>query len=142
MGITDENDQIIDYVYDAIPVAYDSDSDCFYAHENNEFGSPIYIDFVNANYFHIMGHSLKKMIDDGLFNLRPFGQRDYTDKIKEYYNRSIEGKSEGEELYGMTEASWDLVQIISDVLYWRGDKDGYDKNYWLSVATYYQHFGI
>lgn len=142
VGITDENDQIIDYVYDAIPVAYDSYSDCFYAHENNEFGSPIYIDFVNANYFHIMGHSLKKMIDDGLFNLRPFGQRDYTDKIKEYYNRSIEGKSEGEELYGMTEASWDLVQIISDVLYWRGDKDGYDKNYWLSVATYYQHFGI
>lgn len=151
VGILDGNGDIAGYRYGGITVGYDSDAGYFREQlRNGEFGSTVYIDFIHANQFDANDHSLEDMLtlkqEDGntTFNLRGFGQRDYTKKMEEYIAKSKEGKDESDPLYGLLEADMQLVQTISEILKWRGDKDakdGYETGYWKSVACYYRHIG-
>ncbi|MGN0817992.1 MAG: hypothetical protein ACI4L9_03385, partial [Candidatus Coproplasma sp.] len=100
-------------------------------------GSKIYIDFVHPTYYDANGHTLKEIIDQGLFNL---GNKDLTATMNAYYEASIEGKDESDELYGIHEATKELVDAISEYLdYMHGESRG--TNYWLVFGLYYEHFG-
>lgn len=149
IGEVDENGNLTgDSSYGGIDAGYDMETGYYREQlKNGDFGSVIYIDFIHANYFDTYDNSLEDMLDIkvdgyGFFNLRGKGERDYTDKIRQYIEKSKEGKSEDDELYGLLEADIELVQIISKVFEVRGsDQDGYNTGYWLSVACYYQHVG-
>lgn len=139
---TDEN--FSNTVYIAIPWAYNPDEGCYYSYFNHEFGSKIYIDFVHPNYYEQNNRTLKEMIDLGYFNLSgsPYFYNDFTVEMRNYYEKSIEGKDPDDELYGMVEADEDLVNMIATVFNLRnGNGDGLESSYWLSVACYYHHYG-
>ena len=131
-----------DTVYMAIPWGWNDDEQCYYAMSGNEFTTPIYIDFLHANYYEQNNHSLYEMIRAGYFNLGTYFRPDYTSAMLEFYEKSIEGKEADDPLYGMLEADYELVNMIADVFFYRGGNgDALESGYWLSVACYYQHFG-
>lgn len=149
-GVINENGDIIGAVYAAINVAYDEEEGCFrHMLPNGDFGSIVYIDFVHANNYDEEMHSLEDMLtiklkDDDYyyFDLRGLGQLNHLETMRNYIEKSKEGKDESDPLYGLLKADMQLVQTISEILQWRsGNGDGYDTGYWLSVACYYQHIG-
>ncbi|MGN0814200.1 MAG: TlpA family protein disulfide reductase [Candidatus Coproplasma sp.] len=100
-------------------------------------GSKIYIDFVHPTYYDDNGHTIKDIIDRGLFDL---GYKDLTATMNAFYEASIKDKDESDELYGIHEATKELVDAICEYLnYTHGEGRG--TNYWLVFGLYYQHFG-
>lgn len=120
--------------YLAIDVTLGSDNKYYEVTSNGSEGSKIYIDFVHPTYYDANGHTLKEIIDEGLFNL---GGKDLTATMNTFYEQAI--SNEGE-LYGMCEASKELVDAICEYLnYYHAETKVSD--YWLVFANYYQHFG-
>lgn len=139
----DENGNwdIYNLVYDAINVGL-NDEDNIYYHvtDNYEYASKIYIDFVHPNFYDLNNHTLYEFILHGEFDFSNSGGEDYTEKMLEYYNKSLEGKTLDDELYGMVEAEDDLVSIIQTYLY-NADGDTPETKYWLAFANYYEYYG-
>lgn len=128
--------------YLAIPIAYNN-SDGYYHHrmDNSEYGSVIYIDFLNPNFFDENNHSLYWMIWNGEFNFKKDGGSDYTQKMKDFYYSSVAGKDVGDELYGKLEADRQLVNIIN-MLVQKYHEEGPETNSWLMFACYYEYYDV
>lgn len=102
------------------------------------YGSEIYIDFLNPNYYDNNNHNVKWMIENGYFNLGEYG--DFTARMNEFYQASIAGKTEDDELYGMHLATEELVGILGKYFdYAHGESKV--SGYWLSLAVYFEHYG-
>ncbi len=127
--------------YDAIDVSLSASDGYYHAIVDNDYGSIVYIDFLNPNYYDIKNNSLLDMINGGKFNLRDYGGEDYTGLLLEYYDKSIAGKDEDDELYGYLPADEKIVEIISDFILTETG-DGYETKAWLKFACYYEHFGL
>lgn len=103
--------------------------------------SVVYIDFIHPNFYEQNDHSLKWIIDNGKFNFEEYGSDvDYTTDMLQYYYKSIEGKTEDDETYGMVEASKELVDMLNTLIRINSGERPESK-LWLAFATYYQHHG-
>jgi hypothetical protein len=120
--------------------AIDKTHSIYYAvDDNNEFTSPIYIDFVHPTLLFTSGESLYDMIVNGYFNL-PDTQGALTEIMLQYYEASIAGKSEDDELYGMVKADSQLVYYLCSMLdYQKSDttNDSRGTNFWMIFGCYY-----
>lgn len=136
--------------YLAIDVAYDplanSGEGCYRAvgaEGNAQTGdggmwSSVYIDFVRPNFFDTGNRSVKWMIDNGIFN---FGRNgNFTPTMREYYNRSVAGKTPSDETYGLIEATQELVDILN-MLVGVYVGEGPEAQAWLSMACFYAYYG-
>jgi len=125
--------------YTAIPVAYDAATNRYYKDENGDYGSVIYIDFIHGNFLDQNNRSLKELTEGGAFNFTANGGNDYTALMLEYYEKSVQGKDETEELYGLLEADRDLVALLDKFA-----SDSWESplgmGCWLSLACYYEYF--
>jgi hypothetical protein len=112
----------------------------YYAvNENNEYVSPLYIDFLHPCLLFTSGESLADMIDAGFFNL-PDSGKTLTNLMKKYLAASTEGKSEDDPLYGMVKADTSLVYYLCAMLnYQKSDttNDSAKTNFWMVFACYY-----
>ncbi|MGN0822207.1 MAG: hypothetical protein ACI4NG_00380, partial [Candidatus Gallimonas sp.] len=142
IGITDDDGNIIGSRYDAIEVGYDAFEGYYRAVESYSYGSPIYIDFVLENFLDQNGHTLLWMIENGYFDFTDLGGDNYTGAITEYYQRSIDNKETTDPLYGKTEATQELVDMLNMMIEYKlSDYANAAEDAWLSMAYYYQHFG-
>lgn len=123
--------------YLAIDVALGDDDIYYEVKKDGSLGSKIYIDFVHPNYYDANGHTLKEIVDNGNFNL---GGKDYTATMNKFYQEAIAGKDEGDELYGMHEATKELVDVLCAYFDY-AHSESRISDYWLSLAAYLQHFG-
>ena len=150
-----ENNEIIGISgYGAVNSAL-NDDDVYYTYSINSkgefvWGSKLYIDFIHDNFIGIAENkdgefvysTLKTLVEGGLFNLSEYRLDDYTQRMTEFYNEAISGKTESDELYGLIEANSEIVEIIATVLEVHSmDHDGFETGYWKSVACYYEHIG-
>lgn len=112
--------------------------------DDYDIGSLIYVDFIHPSliYSYTDGSSMSLlgMIQDAkLFDFTSVGGGDFTETMMEYYYKSIEGKSEDDELYGMLAADKALVDLIVYMLsqddYYT--TDAYSSNFWLTLCCYY-----
>jgi thiol-disulfide isomerase/thioredoxin len=112
----------------------------YYAvNENNEYVSPLYIDFLHPCLLFTSGESLADMIDAGFFNL-PDSGKTLTNLMRKYLAASTEGKSEDDPLYGMVKADTTLVYYLCAMLnYQKSDttNDSAKTNFWMVFACYY-----
>lgn len=102
------------------------------------FWSPIYIDFVRPNFFDLKNHSIKWMIDNGEFNFKTDGN--FTAVMRDYYNRSVEGKDASDPTYGLIEADQTLVDVLNRLTSKYHEVDAH-ANGWLSMACFYAYYG-
>ncbi|MCM1236671.1 MAG: TlpA family protein disulfide reductase, partial [Ruminococcus flavefaciens] len=126
--------------YLAIDTALGTDNLYYALNEDGSLGSQIYIDFVHPQYYDENGHSLLEMVEGGLFDFSKTGGANLTPLMMEYYQKSIYGKGDVDELYGMAEADYRLVTYISQYLL-REHGEGIETKYWLAFACYYEHIG-
>lgn len=135
--------------YMAIPTAVGPDG--YYHHvENGKFKSVVYLDFTHFNYFvckldnngTLITAPVYDMVINGMFDLSTSVGIDYTAEMLEYYNKSIEGKTVDDELYGMIEVDETLCDIlVAFTMINSAEHDGRASNYWLSMCCYYQYYG-
>lgn len=137
-GMWTYNDKM--YYYIAIPVALGADNKYHALNRDGSLGSLIYIDFVHPQYYDTNDHSLLDIINEGYFDFRESGGKDYTASMLNLYNNSVVGKDKDDELYGLVEATKALVTILSNYLEMRHGEP-LETGYWLSFACYYQHIG-
>ncbi|MBD5632392.1 MAG: TlpA family protein disulfide reductase [Clostridia bacterium] len=124
--------------YNAIPVALSSSDGYFHAiNANNDYGSVVYIDFVHPNFFDLNDNSLLDLIKAGRFDFRSRGGQDYSMAMRQYYYKSIANKNNGDELYGLIEADYELVNMISELIYYTYG-DGIESGAWLMFGCYYE----
>jgi peroxiredoxin len=111
---------------------------------STEYGSYIYIDFVNANYLDQNGHSLYEFILNGEFNFTQysFDASDFTSTMLAYYYDSIDETkvSKDDPLYGMVLADDYLVQILTEYLS-LSLSETKSTGYWKTFANYFVHYG-
>lgn len=126
--------------YIAVDRALGTDNYYYALNPDGSYGSKIYIDFIHPQYYDMNNHTLKQIIDEGYFDLTRWGGKtDYTDAMNQYYQQAI-AKDKDDELYGLVEASYALVYLISNYLeIMHGEK--IDTGYWMSFACYYEHIG-
>ena len=98
-----------------------------------EYGSVIYIDFIRENFYNHNGRTLLEMINGG-----SFGDGEDKAKMLEYYQKSIAGKDKEEELYGFTEASEELINLIQKYLF---RNETLNARPWMMFAGYYEYYG-
>lgn len=125
--------------YVAIEVSLQSDQTYYAVNRDGTLGSKVYIDFIHPQYYDMNDHTLKQIIDEGYFDLRKKGGGDLTPKMNEFYQKAI-SRDKDDELYGLAEASMELVYYIADYLN-RMHGEKIETGYWLSFACYYQHIG-
>jgi hypothetical protein len=131
-----------DNYYGGITVNYDKLSDCYYSIENNKKGGKVYIDFVHYSYF-ASNQTLYELITKyNKFDYSSSGGGNFTGRMLDYYYKSIEGKSEQDELYGMVEANQELVSMLDDffTVFYNGSYDS-EQYAWLAFACYYANYG-
>ena len=140
----DGNFNYNDVYYGAIPVAFNPDTNCYHAVESNyDFGSVIYVDFVNTTFFGIKGRNeveyyslyeyvnVYKLFDDVNGN-------DYRDEMLAYYEKAMANSGE---LKGLVEVDQRLFDILNDFMNsWYNDSP--DAGGWLMFASYYETFGV
>lgn len=126
--------------YLAVDVAYDDAAGYFRAiGADGAMWSAVYIDFVRPNFFDMGNHSLKWIIDNGMFNLgKEYGN--YTAVMRDYYNRSVAGKTATDWDYGLIEADAQLVAIIGQLMLKYTEFDP-ASNGWLSMACHFAYYG-
>lgn len=129
--------------YMAVDVMLNRDDNIWYnITEDGAYGSPMYIDFTRQNFYESNGHSLKWLIDNGLFNYTEIGGDDFTSKMNGYYNQAVK-KELSDPTYGMVLADNELVQMIYDFAEVHSE-DGLDWNgsgVWEAFAYYYHYYG-
>jgi hypothetical protein len=129
--------------YNGPTVGLDPSDNTYYILENGELGSQVYINFLHASLMSaIEGATLKDFIEkEHYFDLTAYGKADYTAQMNEYYQQSIEGKSEEDELYGFLPASKDLVEIITTMLVTRSSSTyNDDDGAWMMLSCYYEYY--
>ena len=140
----DGNFNYNDVYYGAIPVAFNPDTNCYHAVESNyDFGSVIYVDFVNTTFFGIKGRNeveyyslyeyvnVYKLFDDVNGN-------NYRDEMLAYYEKAMTNSGE---LKGLVEVDQRLFDILNDFMNsWYNDSP--DAGGWLMFASYYETFGV
>lgn len=135
----DENGNLY---YIAVPVAFNNSDGYYHVRtDKSQYGSVIYIDFVNQNFFDDNGHTLYWMIWNNLFDFRKDGGRDYTQKMKDYYYSSIRDKDTSDELYGKLEADKEIVNILN-MLILKHLEEGPQANAWLMFGCYYEYYDV
>lgn len=137
---TAHDEAMTDIYYIAVSTIYDSYDDRYYHNAGGEAGSVMYIDFLNRNFYDDNGHSLKDMIDRGMFNIA--GAGDYTGLMNSYYQQAI-SKDRTDPTYGMVEADKRIVDIIC-VFTLSRDADGdstVESGIWKAFACYYHYYG-
>ena len=132
--------------YLAVDVAYSEIDKCYrVVDKNNNFASKVYIDFLYGNYFDQNGHSLYQIIEEGFFDFTSIGSGDYTQIMREYYYKSIAGKTESDEFYGLLEADEELVEIlhylISGYQEFNSSTELAKSGAWLQFACYVDYYG-
>lgn len=125
-----------DVRYGAIDVAYDGQVYKQLTHDG-DYGSTIYVDFLHQNYFESTGKTLRQMIEGGAFD--NLNGKNYTAKMKTYYNQSIAGKSTDDPYYGLLAANSEIANILHElcVVHQAGGGDGD----WLQFACYERVYG-
>ena len=123
--------------YDAIPVARADDGYYHAVTADHDYGSVVYIDFVHPNFYDQNDHSLYEIVRAGIFDTI---DKNYTQKMLEYYNRSIAGKDKNDELYGLIEADQELVDLLN-ALTSTIDGDSPEAYAWLMFGCYYETYG-
>ena len=125
--------------YISVPSYYDAASDRYYrTYDDGNTGSVMYIDFTHSNYYDGNGHSLLEFLDQGWGGTS-------TAKLREYYNASIAGRQPSDPLYGMAEATKELVDILNSCIT-EYDQDAdfpatVTNRYWESLACYFEYYG-
>lgn len=123
----------VDAPYGAIPVGFNTATG-YYSHslDNGNFGSDIYVDFINPNYYDANNNSLYDMIEAGIFGA-------YTSVMYQYYNLAI-SKDESDITYGAVKADETLVNILNALV---NDTQGAssENNGWLQFASYFAYYG-
>lgn len=136
----------IDFAYYiAVSTVYNEMDGYYHALDRNgEEGSVIYIDFIHPNFYEQNNHSLLWIIENGYFDFSKDYGPDYTSVMMQYYYKSIEGKDKNDVLYGMLEADEELVNylcLFMDSTSTSKDMNSFQSGFWLSLATYFVHYG-
>lgn len=90
---------------------------------NVKFDTSKIFDFSNARVTEVYGEK--------------FEARDYTDDLKEYYAKSIEGKQVTDDLYGLVEVDETLRAIL--ILFYANNVGFDTRNEWLTACWYYDY---
>lgn len=135
--------------YDAIDAGLNPQDNVWYAiDENYNFGSKIYIDFLNPNLYTINVSSsslnllsLRDLIDNGKFDFTKYGGTNMTNRMKKYYLDSL--KNQGD-LYGVCEANTQIVDILNsylEIANWTDVGTGEPNTSWLAFACHFVRYG-
>ena len=128
--------------YNGIEVAFNKNgTGLYHAIQNHDYGEVIYIDFVHPNYYDQKDNSLYQIVNGGMFNFTKRGGSDYTQEMKNYYYKSIDGKDVTDPLYGLIEADERLVYILNQQIYYTYG-NGPDAFAWLMFACYYVRYSV
>lgn len=134
----DDNNEIY---YMAVPTGLNNFDKTYYNIKNGTYCSPMYIDFIHRNYFDANQNSLKAMIDRNLFDLTFGGSSDFTGKMLEYYEKAT-SKEPDDPTYGMTEATYELVNILCAFTQLEQDSgSNVESGIWKAFACYYNYYG-
>lgn len=126
--------------YLAIDCALGTDRKYYALNDDGSLDSLIYIDFVHPQYYDSNNHTLLEMVESGMFDFSKTGGANLTPLMMEYYQKSIYGKGDTDELYGMAEADYNLVAYIAQYLL-RAHGEAMETKYWMAFACYYEHIG-
>lgn len=126
--------------YLAIDCALGPDRKYYALNSDGTLGSLIYIDFVHPQYYDNNNNTLWEMVEAGLFDFTKTGGANLTPLMTQYYQKSIYGKGDTDELYGMAEADYNLVAYIAQYLL-RAHGEPMETKYWMAFACYYEHIG-
>ena len=140
-GLWTYTEDTYEMVYIAIDVAYDSVNGYYReVTKYNTLGSPIYIDLEHATFFDNNGNSLIKIAQAGYFNFTSSNDKDYTSTILSLYKQATVGVDKNSELYGMTLATQELVDILNKLVS-KHQEEGERAKAWRQMACYYKHLG-
>lgn len=138
---TYDEDDPTEIFYMAVDTALNTRDNNYYHLNNGQYCSLMYIDFIHRNLFDQNGHSIKYMIDNGYFDFTNQGGGNFTGRMNEYYEKAI-SKDPKDPTYGMTEATQELVQIISSFTSINLDSGSdIESGIWKAFACYYHYYG-
>lgn len=140
-GLWTYSEDTFEMIYLAVDVAYDSTLG-YYRHvtEHNTLGSPIYIDLIHPTFFDQNGNSLLNIAQSGYFNFTSDGGSDYTATILSLYRQATVGVDPSSELYGMTLATQEIVDILNKLTL-KHQEEGDRAKAWRQMACYYKYLG-
>ena len=115
---------------------------------------PIYCEFTdNSRMFnkYSIGTLLGKQGNNSIAKLKPFDLtgveieymgtklvgKDYTSIMEAYYDKAVQGKKPTDELYGLTEVTKELREIL--ILFYHKNFKFDDENEWLTACWYYDY---
>ena len=145
----DGNEVMGDLYYISVPIIYDDYEDKFYhrvgdgVHTEYRKGSIMYIDFLMSNFLDANGNNIKSYIDRNMFDLTASIGEDFTAVMLGYYSEAT-SKDKSDPTYGMVEADYELVEILTLFVSTLPSSDGTEdikSGIWKAFAYYFEYYG-
>lgn len=111
--ITDADGNVIFYYIAQEVALYNLDNSYWLKSGDNDYETPMYIDFIHQTYFDESGRSLKQLLDGNAFS--NYLTEEETAELQEYCDKAL-AKDENAQLYGLWEAERDLVALLNKCL--------------------------